>query len=108
MSFSKKTQESIVKTKKLREDLKEAVKGINDHKPFTVIVLQGDKVWYHGTHDSCVVNHTREVTPKYRIGYESWGQVDSLQVEPGSECVTILASKNVQETAIAGKHDFKK
>jgi hypothetical protein len=110
MPFSDKTERLIEKTLRMGEDLKARCRtpAGEEPKPFTVIVLQGSRVIYHGTHAECFVSQSRKVTPHYRIGYESWGKADSLHVEPGSECVTILASSNIRETVAAGEYDFKK
>jgi hypothetical protein len=78
-----------------------------DDKHFTVIVLQGDRVVHHGSYVECAVNQSRDVTPQYAVGYQNWGQADSLRVEPNSECVTIFASGDLTKSVIAGKHDAK-
>jgi len=108
MPFTPETEKQIEKTRRMGEELKDIVESYREKKPFTIIVLQGTRVIYHGTHAECAVNQSRKVTPHYSIGHKSWGGPDSLHVEPGSECVTILASGNIQETVDAGEHDFKK
>jgi hypothetical protein len=78
-----------------------------DDKLFTVIVLQVDRVVHHGSYVECAVNQTRDVQPQYSARYQNWGQVDSLHVVPGSDCLTICASGNLFKSATAGKHDVK-